>query len=315
MFNEDYITSEILKSSEKTAIASFPFVGKNDKIGADGAATDMLRESLNSIEMKGRVVIGEGEMDEAPMLYIGEELGTGSGAEIDIAVDPIDGTTPCAKGLDNSCVVIAVAEKGNLLNAPDIYMEKIAVGGGLPSGIIDIKKTPEQNIRAVAKAKGKDFSEITVCTLDRDRHQYIIDDAKKLGCKLKLLSDGDVAGIISTAMQGEEQSDIFIGKGGAPEGIISAAALLCVGGQMQGILCPESDEEIARMNKWGITDEKIIYNLEDMAKGNVVFCGTSITNGMFGKGIRQEGGKFTVESFILRSSVAKPEMFSNAYDK
>lgn len=315
MFNEDYITSEILKSSEKTAIASFPFVGKNDKIAADGAATDMLRESLNSIEMKGRVVIGEGEMDEAPMLYIGEELGTGSGTEIDIAVDPIDGTTPCAKGLDNSCVVIAVAEKGNLLNAPDIYMEKIAVGGGLPSGIIDIKKTPEQNIRAVAKAKGKDFSEITVCTLDRDRHQYIIDDAKKLGCKLKLLSDGDVAGIISTTMQGEEQSDVFIGKGGAPEGIISAAALLCVGGQMQGILCPESDEEIARMNKWGITDEKIIYNLEDMAKGNVVFCGTSITNGMFGKGIRQEGGKFTVESFILRSSVAKPEMFSNTYDK
>ncbi|MGB1360505.1 MAG: class II fructose-bisphosphatase [Alphaproteobacteria bacterium] len=316
MFKNKNLIQQILKISEQTAVASFPFVGKNDKMGADGVATDTLREGLNEIDMRGVIVIGEGEMDEAPMLYIGEEVGTGNGDEIDIAVDPIDGTTPCAKGLPGSCVVIALSEKGNMLNAPDMYMDKIAVGGGLPNGVIDITKSAKENIIAVATAKNKPLSEMVVCTLERDRHNHIIDDAKELGCELKLLGDGDVAGVIATTLDANdpEAVDIFIGKGGAPEGVVSAAALACLGGQMQATLTPEDDEQIERMKSMGLNDIDKIYNIDDLAKGELLFCGTSITDGIFGRGVKQDGNTFTAESLIVSSLNRKVERFVGKHD-
>ena len=318
MFEDKGIIEDILKVSEQTAVACYPFVGKNDKIAADGAATDALRNGLNKMDIDGVVVIGEGEVDEAPMLYIGENVGTGNGASVDIAVDPIDGTRPCALGNPGSCVVIAFSGRGKMLNAPDMYMEKIAVGGGLPNGIIDIKKTPKENISSVAKAKGKDLSDMVVCTLERDRHQYIIDDANELGCKIKLIGDGDVAGVIATTFDDNDPDsvDIYIGKGGAPEGVVSAAALVCMGGQMQGKLAPANEEQIARMKSMGIDDIERIYDISDMASGELMFCGTGITDSLFGRGVSfdESTNQYTTETLIINSLNKKIERFVGKYD-
>ncbi len=291
---------EAVRVTESAAIACLKLIGRGDKIAADGAATDALRSALNRMDIKGTVVIGEGEMDEAPMLYIGEEVGTGTGPEVDIALDPLEGTTPCADGMDDSTSVIAFAEKGKFLNAPDIYMEKIAIGGGYPIGTISLSRTPKENIMAVAKAKGVDPSELTVCTLKRDRHQYIVDDARALGARVKFIENGDVGGVLSCGLT-DSPVDIFIGKGGAPEGVIAAAALQCVGGQMQAKLIPEDEAEIARCHKWKITDLEKIYDLDELASGDVMFCATGITDGPMAKGVYIKGNRIVTETLMMRS--------------
>ena len=291
---------EAVRVTEAAAIACLKLVGRGDKMAADGAATDALRDALNRMDIRGTVVIGEGEMDEAPMLYIGEEVGTGNGPEVDIALDPLEGTTPCADGMDDSTSVIAFAEKGKFLNAPDIYMEKIAVGGGLPAGVISLAKTPKENIIAVAKAKGVSTSEITLCTLKRDRHQYIVDDARSLGARIKFIENGDVGGVLSTALV-DSPVDIYIGKGGAPEGVIGAAALVCLGGQMEAKLTPEDDAEIARCHRWDITDLEKIYTLDELASGDVMFCATGITDGPMAKGVYIKGDRIVTETLMMRS--------------
>lgn len=292
---------ESVRVTEAAAIACLNHIGRGDKMAADGAAVDAMRAAFNRMEIDGTVVIGEGEMDEAPMLYIGEKVGSGKGPKVDIALDPLEGTTPCSQGMEGSCSVVAFAEQGQLLNAPDIYMDKIAVGKGLPDGIVDLDRTPTENIVAVARAKGKQPQDMTICTLNRDRHNYIIDAARALGARVQLIENGDVAGVIACAMTEKTGVDMFIGKGGAPEGVIAAAALRCVGGQMQGRLCPENKAEIARMRKWGLEDDSTKYNVQDMANGDVMFCATGVTDSMLGRGVRIVGDRILTETVMMRS--------------
>ncbi len=294
---------EAVRVTEAAAIACINHIGRGDKNAADGAAVDAMRAAFNRMDIDGTVVIGEGEMDEAPMLYIGERVGSkrAGSVKVDIALDPLEGTTPCSQGMEGSCSVVAFAKHGNLLNAPDIYMDKIAVGKGLPTGIVDLDRSPKENIVAVARAKGKSPRDMTICTLNRDRHSYIIDAARALGARVQLIENGDVAGVIACALTEKTGVDMFIGKGGAPEGVIAAAALRCVGGQMQGRLCPEDDAEIARMQKWGLHDATVKYTLEDMAKGDVMFCATGITDSMLAKGVRVVNDRIYTETLMMRS--------------
>jgi len=294
---------EMVRVTEAAAISAAKLIGRGDEKAADAAAVEAMREKLNELEIDGTVVIGEGERDEAPMLYIGEKVGTGKGPRIDIALDPLEGTTICAKAGPNSLAVLAIAEEGGLLNAPDTYMDKLAVGPGYPEGVIDLNKSPADNVRAVAAAKGVAPEEIVVCVLDRPRHADLIAELRGIGCGVYLIGDGDVAGVIATTNPDETNIDVYMGQGGAPEGVLAAAALRCVGGQMKGRLIFRNDDEKARAKKWGITDLDKIYDLTELAKGDCIFAASGVTDGSLLKGVkRHKNGRLTTESVVMRAS-------------
>lgn len=295
---------EMVRVTEAAAIAASKLIGRGDEKAADAAAVEAMRAALNNLYMDGTVVIGEGERDEAPMLYIGEKVGNapGKGPKIDIALDPLEGTTITAKAGPNALAVLAIAEEGNLLNAPDVYMDKIAVGPGYPAGIIDLDKSPSDNVRAVAAAKGVEPGDLIVCVLDRPRHEKLIAELRALGCGVKLIPDGDVAGVIATADE-DTTIDLYMGSGGAPEGVLAAAALRCVGGQFKGRLLFRNDDERLRARKWGIEDLDKIYDLEELAKGDCIFAATGVTDGSLLEGVKYlRGGKMTTESVVMRAS-------------
>ena len=295
---------EMVRVTEKAAIAASALIGRGDEKAADAAAVEAMRDALNALYMDGTVVIGEGERDEAPMLFICEKVGSapGTGPKIDIALDPLEGTTITAKAGPNALAVLAAAEHGNLLNAPDVYMDKIAVGPGYPKGVIDLKKTPTENIHAVAAAKGVAPNEIIACVLDRPRHEKLIAELRAIGCGIMLIPDGDVAGVIATTNP-ETTIDIYMGSGGAPEGVLACAALRCVGGQFKGRLVFRNDDERARARKWGIEDLDRIYDLEDLAKGDCIFAATGVTDGSLLAGVKRlPGGRMTTESVVMRAS-------------
>jgi fructose-1,6-bisphosphatase II / sedoheptulose-1,7-bisphosphatase len=291
---------EVVRVTEAAALAASRQMGRGDERMADQVAVDAMRNALNSLDIAGTVVIGEGERDEAPMLFIGEEVGTGKGPKIDIALDPLEGTTITAKGLTNSLAVIAMAEHDGFLNSPDVYMDKIAVGGGLPEGIVDIDNEPAKNLENVAKAKGLDVKDIVACILDRPRHEDLIKKVRDAGARIMLITDGDVSGVMATS---EEASgvDIYIGSGGAPEGVLAAAALRCIGGQMQGRLMFRNDDERGRAERCGITDFDRKYELLDLASGDVMFAATGVTNGTMLNGVRRFSGGAKTHSLVMRS--------------
>ncbi|TRO81235.1 class II fructose-bisphosphatase [Trichloromonas acetexigens] len=290
---------ELVRVTEAAALASSRWVGKGDKVAADDAATEAMRRVLGSMEINGTVVIGEGEMDEAPMLYIGEQLGSGAGPEVDIAVDPLEGTSICAKGMNGSIATIALAPRDGFLHAPDMYMEKLVVGP-LAKGAIDINETPAVNLRRVAEAKGRRVEELTVVILDRPRHERMVTEIRKAGARIHLISDGDVAPAIAAAVE-ESGVDLLMGIGGAPEGVLAAAALKCLGGDMQGRLVFMSKEERNRAQGMGINDFDRVYGIDDMAKGDVFFAATGITSGDLLKGVRYFPGGASTHSIVMRS--------------
>lgn len=294
---------EMVRVTEAAAVAAAKLVGRGDEKAADAAAVEAMRAALNELYMDGTVVIGEGERDEAPMLYIGEKVGSaiGKGPKIDIALDPLEGTTITAKAGPNSLAVLAIAEEGCLLNAPDVYMDKIAVGPGYPKDIIDLDKTPTENVKAIAKAKGVKPRDIVACVLDRPRHEKLVAELRKLGCGIMLIPDGDVAGVIATTNP-DTQIDIYMGQGGAPEGVLAAAALRCVGGQFKGRLVFRNDDERARAAKWGIKDLDKQYDLKELAKGDCIFAATGVTDGSLLAGVKRMKGKMTTDSVVMRSS-------------
>lgn len=290
---------EAVRVTEAAAISAARLVGRGDERAADAAAVEAMRAALNGLAIEGTVVIGEGERDEAPMLFIGEQVGQG-GTPVDIALDPLEGTTITAKGLPNALAVIAIAEKGSLLNAPDTYMDKIAIGPGYPGNVIDLDASPAHNIVALAEAKGVNPSQITACVLDRPRHSHIIESIRKAGGAVHLIPDGDIAGVIATS-DPTTGIDIYIGQGGAPEGVLAAAALRCVGGQMQTRLVFRNDEERNRAERLGIRDLKRKYALQELASGDVVFAATGVTDGSLLKGVHWHGNFVTTESILMRS--------------
>ena len=294
---------EMVRVTEAAAVAASKLIGRGDEKAADHAAVEAMRAALNTLEIDGTVVIGEGERDEAPMLFIGEKVGSaqGSGPRIDIALDPLEGTTITAKAGPNALAVLAIAEQGCLLNAPDVYMDKLAVGPGYPEGVIDLNKTPTENIRAVAAAKGVEPSDIIVCVLDRPRHEKIIAELRGLGCGIMLIPDGDVAGVIAVT-DPDTTIDVYMGSGGAPEGVLAAAALRCVGGQFQGRLLFRNDDERARAAKWGVEDLDRVYHLSDLAKGDVIFAATGVTDGSLLEGVKRRKNCITTESVVMRAS-------------
>ncbi len=292
---------ELARVTEAAAIAAAHLVGRGNEKAADKAAVDAMRRELGRVEIRGTVVIGEGEMDEAPMLYIGEKVGTGEGPEVDIAVDPLEGTTICAKAMPNALAVLAISEKGGLLHAPDMYMNKIAVGPGYPDGIVDLDATPAENLNALAKAKGVPIQEIMACILDRPRHADLIRAVRAVGAGVQLIPDGDIAGVIWTTDPKETGIDIYMGSGGAPEGVLAAAALRCIGGQIQGRLMPMKDEERERAEKMGISDITRKFKLEDMASADVVFSATGVTDGSLLKGVRVRGDFAETETVVMRA--------------
>ena len=294
------LTMEVGRCTEAAAIAASTMIGRGDKEGADQAAVTALREAFNKLEMDGTVVIGEGERDEAPMLYIGEKVGTGQGPKIDIALDPLEGTTLTAKAMSNALAVVAMAEGGTLLHSPDVYMDKIACGPGYPEGVIDLDAPLEDNIAALAKAKGVPTAEITLCILDRERHQHLITAARKMDSRVFLIPDGDVAGVFHTT-EASTGIDMYVGQGGAPEGVLAAAALRCVGGQMQSRLFFRNDDERARAERAGITDLDRKYDLRDMASGDVIFAATGVTNGTMLDGVKWEPGYVHTHTVVMRS--------------
>jgi fructose-1,6-bisphosphatase II / sedoheptulose-1,7-bisphosphatase len=294
---------EMVRVTEAAAVAASKLIGRGNEKAADHAAVEAMRAALNTLEMDGTVVIGEGERDEAPMLFIGEKVGSaqGSGPRIDIALDPLEGTTITAKAGPNALAVLAIAEEGGLLNAPDVYMEKLAVGPGYPQGVIDLNKSPTENIRAVAAAKGVEPADIIVCVLDRPRHAALIAELRGLGCGIQLIPDGDVAGVIAVTNP-ETTIDVYMGSGGAPEGVLAAAALRCVGGQFQGKLLFRNDDERARAARWGVEDLDRIYALEDLATGDCIFAATGVTDGSLLQGVKRRKSCITTESVVMRAS-------------
>ena len=301
------------KVTEKAAIGASKFIGKKDKIAADKGAVDPMRRELNKINMEGTVVIGEGEMDEAPMLYIGEKLGTLNGPKFDIAVDPLEGTKFTANNQPNAFSVIAVANKGNLLSAPDTYMEKIAVGANLPKNFLDLDYSIEKNIKLLAKAKNKNLSDLNVCVLERPRHDHIVKELKKLKVKINFIPDGDIAGVLSVIGE-NPKNDIYYSTGGGPEGVLAAAALSCYEGQIQGRLVLNEEEKI-RAKKLGINNFDKKYNIDDMVKGDVIFCATGVTNGELVKGVKDLGNEFEVTTFALHKSKKINKVVTNIYNK
>ena len=296
------LTLELVRVTERAAVAAARLRGRGDEKAADQVAVDAMRAELNRLPIKGTVVIGEGERDEAPMLYIGEEVGAGDGPEVDIALDPLEGTTICAKNLPNSLAVIAIAERGSLLYAPDVYMDKIAVGPGYPAGVVDLDASPAENIANIAKAKGVSVGDITACILDRPRHARLIEAVRDTGAAIRLIGDGDVAGVIHTTDPDETGIDIYIGSGGAPEGVLAAAALRCIGGQMQGRLQLNTDDKVARAAKMGISDPLKVYSMEEMARGDVLFAATGVTDGNLLSGVKFGRDSIQTETIVMRSS-------------
>ena len=295
---------EMVRVTENAAIAASKLIGRGDEKAADAAAVEAMREALNQLDFDGTVVIGEGERDEAPMLFIGEKVGRaiGTGPRIDIALDPLEGTTITAKDGPNALAVLAIAEQGGLLNAPDVYMDKIAVGPGYPEGVIDLARGATANVEAVAAAKGVRPDEIIVCVLDRPRHEGLIAELRGIGCGIMLIPDGDVAGVIATTNP-DTGIDLYMGSGGAPEGVLAAAALRCVGGQMQGKLLFRNEDERGRARRWGIEDLDRIYGLTDMAKGDCIFAATGVTDGSMLDGVKRlKGGVITTQSVVMRAS-------------
>jgi fructose-1,6-bisphosphatase II / sedoheptulose-1,7-bisphosphatase len=295
---------EMVRVTEAAAIAAAKLIGRGDEKAADHAAVEAMRLAFDELAIDGTVVIGEGERDEAPMLFIGEKVGgaQGTGPKIDIALDPLEGTTITAKAGPNALAVLACAEAGNLLNAPDVYMDKLAVGPGYPDGIISLDKSPTENVKAVAKAKGVEPGDIMVCVLDRPRHAELIAELRSLGCGVQLIPDGDVAGVIAVTNE-DTTIDMYMGSGGAPEGVLAAAALRCVGGQFNGRLGFRNDDERGRARKWGIADLNKIYTLGELAKGDCIFAATGVTDGSLLKGVkRMKDGLITTQSVVMRAS-------------
>jgi len=304
---------KFIKSTEFAAYGASLFIGKGNKIAADKGAVDLMRNELNKIDMKATVVIGEGEMDEAPMLHIGEKVGTNNGPEFDIAVDPLEGTTFTSKGLPNAFSVLAVAEKGNLLSAPDTYMEKIIIGSNLPKNLLDLDNTVEKNINLLAEAKNKKPSDLRACVMKRARHNNIIKTLEQMNVKINFITDGDIAGGL-TVIGEKPKNDIYLSTGGGPEGVIVAAALSCFGGQMQGRLILTEDE-IIRAKKLGITDIKKKYNIDEMAKGDLIFCASGVTSGDLATGIKNFENKFEVTTLALHKSQGINKTITNTYKK
>lgn len=296
------LTLELVRVTERAAVAAARMRGHGDEKAADQAAVDAMRLELNQLPVTGMVVIGEGERDEAPMLFIGEEVGLGKGPRVDIALDPLEGTTMCAKNQPNSLAVVAIAEQGGLLNAPDVYMDKIAIGPGYPAGVIDLDATPTDNLNALAKAKGVPVNEITACILDRPRHARLIDEVRRAGASIRLIGDGDIAGVIHTTTPDDTGIDLYIGVGGAPEGVLAAAALRCMGGQMQGRLVMNRPDQIERAQRMGVQDVHKKYTMEDMAQGDVLFAATGVTDGNLLRGVKFARERIITETVVMRSS-------------
>ncbi len=291
---------EAVRVTEAAALAASRQMGLGDEVAADQAAVDAMRGALNALPIQGTVRIGEGERDEAPMLFVGEEVGLGVGPKIDIALDPLEGTTITAKGGPNALAVIAMAEEGGFLNAPDVYMEKIAIGGGLPDDLVDMDEDPAANLEELAKAKQVDKSDLVVCILDRPRHAEAIAKIREFGARITLIGDGDVNGVIATSLE-ETGVDMYMGVGGAPEGVLAAAALQCIGGQMQGRLVFRNDDEKARGRRWGITDFNRKYKLDELSCGDIMFAATGVTSGAMLRGVRRFGHGAYTHSLVMRS--------------
>ncbi|MBN2760339.1 MAG: class II fructose-bisphosphatase [Rhodobacteraceae bacterium] len=300
-FQDRMLSLGLARVSEAAALASAKLVGRGDEKAADQAAVDAMRTQLNMLDIKGRVVIGEGERDEAPMLYIGEEVGTGTGPEVDIALDPLEGTTLTAKDFPNALTVIAMAPRGSMLHAPDVYMDKLAIGPGFASDTVTMDMSPSDRVRALAKAKGCAPSDITVCVLERPRHEDMIEDIRSTGAAIRLIMDGDVAGVIHCAEAALTGIDMYMGSGGAPEGVLAASALKCMGGQIYGKLLFRNEDEIARARRAGIEDLDRVYTRDEMVTGDVIFAATGVTDGSIVKGIRTEPGWVTTETLLMRS--------------
>lgn len=300
-FNDRMLSLGLARVTEAAAHASASLIGHGDEKAADQAAVNAMREQLNALEIKGVVVIGEGERDEAPMLYIGEEVGTGEGPAVDIALDPLEGTTLTAKDMPNALTVVSMAPRGTLLHAPDVYMEKLAIGPGYPKDVVSLEMTPSQRILELAKAKGVSPRDIQTCILERDRHKELIEEVRSTGASIRLITDGDVAGIIHTAETWLTGIDIYMGSGGAPEGVLAASALKCMGGQMWGKLLFRNDAERERATKAGITDFDRIYARDDLVTGDVIFSMTGVTNGSIVKGVRRTPEYIETETVLMRS--------------
>jgi fructose-1,6-bisphosphatase II / sedoheptulose-1,7-bisphosphatase len=304
---------EAVRVTEAAALSASRLMGRGDEKAADQAAVDAMRKALNGLSIDGTVVIGEGERDEAPMLYIGEKVGNGQGPKIDIALDPLEGTTITAKGGANALAVLAMADNGGFLNAPDVYMDKIAVGGGLPDEVVDLDGSPANNLKNLAQARRCDISDLVVCILDRPRHAELIAKVRESGARIQLIGDGDVAGVMATS-DADTGIDIYMGSGGAPEGVLAAAALRCIGGQMQGRLLFRNDDERGRAHRLGITDLNRKYSLLDMAHGDVMFAATGVTNGSMLKGVRRFAGGAHTHSVVMRSKTGTVRYVEATHD-
>ena len=296
------LTLELVRVTEEAAVAAARLRGRGDEMAADRAAVEAMRRELNRLQIHGTVVIGEGERDEAPMLFIGEEVGNKRGPRVDIALDPLEGTTIAAKNLPNAIAVVAIAESGTLLYAPDVYMDKIAIGPGYPTGLVDLDRSPTENIRALAAAKGVPVEEVTACVLDRPRHAKLIDEIRATGAAIRLIGDGDVAGIIDVTEPERTGIDIYLGIGGAPEGVLAAAALRCTGGQMQGRLVITSDEQRDRARRMGVTDVDHKFDMSELASGEVLFAATGVTDGDLLSGVTFGRRAITTHTVVMRSS-------------
>ena len=301
IFHDRMLSLGLARVSEQAAIAAAKLVGQGDEKAADQAAVDAMRRQLNLLDIKGVVVIGEGERDEAPMLYIGEEVGTGKGPGVDIALDPLEGTTLCAKDMPNSLAVIAMGPRGSMLHAPDVYMDKLAIGPGYATDVVSLEMTPTERVKALAKAKGTDTRGVMVCVLERPRHEKLIDEIRSTGARIRLITDGDVAGVIHCAEAAKTGIDMYMGSGGAPEGVLAAAALKCMGGQMWGRLLFRNDDERGRATKAGITDLDKIYARDEMVTQDVIFSATGVTDGSIVAGARRDGEWLETETILMRS--------------
>ena len=309
-FNDRMLALGLARVSEAAAIATVDLIGRGDEKAADQAAVNAMRSQLNKLDIAGVVVIGEGERDEAPMLYIGEEVGTGHGPAVDIALDPLEGTTLTAKDMPNALTVISIGPRGSMLHAPDVYMDKLAIGPGFAPDTVTLDMSPSERIEALARAKGCSQREITVCVLDRPRHEKMVDELRETGASIRLITDGDVAGVMHCAEPDITGIDIYMGSGGAPEGVLAASALKCMGGQIYGRLLFRNDDERARAASAGITDLNRIYTRDDMVKGDVIFAATGVTSGSLLPGIKREVGYFTTETVLMRSKTGSVRRMS-----
>jgi len=309
-FNDRMLALGLARVSEAAAIATVDLIGRGDEKAADQAAVNAMRSQLNKLDIAGVVVIGEGERDEAPMLYIGEEVGTGHGPAVDIALDPLEGTTLTAKDMPNALTVISIGPRGSMLHAPDVYMDKLAIGPGFAPDTVTLDMSPSERIEALAKAKGCSQREITVCVLDRPRHEKMVDELRETGASIRLITDGDVAGVMHCAEPDITGIDIYMGSGGAPEGVLAASALKCMGGQIYGRLLFRNDDERARAASAGITDLNRIYTRDDMVRGDVIFAATGVTSGSLLPGIKREVGYFTTETVLMRSKTGSVRRMS-----